>query len=112
LAYREIPIYLCIMDQVEIFKALSNKTRLQILGWLKEPELNFPEQPNADFENVGVCVGQIQIKSGLSQSTISEYLSILQRAELISSTRVGQWTYYKRNKEGLEKLSEIIHKAL
>ncbi len=112
MVYREIPIYLCVMDQVEIFKALSNKTRLQILGWLKEPELNFPEQPNADFENVGVCVGQIQLKSGLSQSTISEYLSILQRAELISSTRVGQWTYYKRNKEGLEKLSEIIHKAL
>ena len=42
------------MDQVEIFKALSNKTRLQILGWLKEPELNFPEQPNADFENVAL----------------------------------------------------------
>jgi len=100
------------MDQVEIFKALSNKTRLQILGWLKEPELNFPEQPNADFENVGVCVGQIQIKSGLSQSTISEYLSILQRAHLISSTRLGQWTYYKRNKEGLKKLSEIINTEL
>jgi DNA-binding transcriptional ArsR family regulator len=112
LVYREKSIYLCDMDHVEIFKALSNKTRLQILGWLKEPELNFPEQPNADFDTVGVCVGQIQIKSGLSQSTISEYLSILQRADLISSTRVGQWTYYKRNKEGLEKLSEIINTAL
>jgi len=100
------------MDQVEIFKALSNKTRLQILTWLKEPELHFPEQPNADFENVGVCVGQIQIKSGLSQSTISEYLSILQRADLINSTRLGQWTYYKRNKEGLKKLSEIINTEL
>jgi DNA-binding transcriptional ArsR family regulator len=100
------------MDQVEIFKALSNKTRLQILTWLKEPELHFPEQPNADFEKVGVCVGQIQIKSGLSQSTISEYLSILQRADLINSTRLGQWTYYKRNKEGLKKLSHIINTEL
>ncbi len=113
MVYREIPIYICAMDQVEIFKALSNKTRLQILAWLKEPAANFPEQPaGADFETVGVCVGQIQLKSGLSQSTISEYLSILQRAELISSTRIGQWTYYKRNKEGLEKLSEIINTAL
>ncbi|MGM9477573.1 ArsR/SmtB family transcription factor [Pedobacter sp. GSP4] len=100
------------MDQVEVFKALSNKTRLQILSWLKEPEKNFPEQPNADFDNIGVCVGQIQIKAGLSQSTISEYLSILQRADLVCATRVGQWTYYKRNKEGLEKLSEIINTAL
>lgn len=100
------------MDQVEIFKALSNKTRLQILNWLKEPGQNFPEQPNADFENVGVCVGQIQIKAGLSQSTISEYLSILQRADLVSATRVGQWTYYKRNPEGLEKLTAIINQEL
>lgn len=100
------------MDQVEIFKALSNKTRLQILNWLKEPALNFPDQPNADFENVGVCVGQIQNKAGLSQSTISEYLSILQRAGLVSSTRVGQWTYYKRNKKGIEQLSKIINSEL
>ncbi|MFD2582888.1 ArsR/SmtB family transcription factor [Pedobacter vanadiisoli] len=100
------------MDQVEIFKALSNKTRLEILGWLKEPAIHFPDQPNPNFEAVGVCVGQIQIKSGLSQSTISEYLSILQRADLISSTRVGQWTYYKRNQEGLEKLSKIINTEL
>jgi len=100
------------MDQVEIFKALSNKTRLQILNWLKSPAEYFPEQPNADFENVGVCVGQIQNKAGLSQSTISEYLSILQRANLVCATRVGQWTYYKRNHEGIEKLSKIINTEL
>ncbi|TCD10841.1 transcriptional regulator [Pedobacter frigidisoli] len=100
------------MDQVEVFKALSNKTRLQILNWLKTPAESFPDQQNADFENVGVCVGQIQMKAGLSQSTISEYLSILQRADLVSATRVGQWTYYKRNKEGVEKLSKIINSEL
>lgn len=100
------------MDQVEVFKALSNKTRLQILTWLKTPALHFPDQPHADFEDVGVCVGQIQIKAGLSQSTISEYLSILQRADLVCATRVGQWTYYKRNKEGLENLSKIINTEL
>lgn len=96
------------MDQVEIFKALSNKTRLQILNWLKEPELNFPEQlEHAGLEN-GVCVGQIQIKAGLTQSTVSEYLSILQRVGLVQSTRVGQWTYYKRNEEAFDALSKII----
>jgi ArsR family transcriptional regulator len=30
------------MDQVEVFKALSNKTRLQILNWLKTPAEHFP----------------------------------------------------------------------
>ncbi|MCX2573387.1 ArsR/SmtB family transcription factor [Pedobacter sandarakinus] len=97
------------MDHVEVFKALSNKSRLQILDWLKDPATNFPDQLNPDFENVGVCVGQIQIKAGLSQSTISEYLSILQRANLVCATRVGQWTYYKRNAAGLQMLSEIIN---
>lgn len=61
------------MDQVEIFKALSNKTRLQILSWLKDPEVNFPGQIVYGFER-GVCVGQIHEKSGLTQSTVSEYL--------------------------------------
>ncbi|WP_219224985.1 ArsR/SmtB family transcription factor [Pedobacter antarcticus] len=96
------------MDHVEIFKALSNKTRLQILNWLKEPELNFPEQKqHAGFDH-GVCVGQIQLKAGLTQSTVSEYLSVLQRAGLVKSKRVGQWTYYQRNEEAFEILSQMV----
>lgn len=95
------------MKQLEIFKALSNKTRLEILLWLKDPSSSFPEQVHAGFE-VGVCVGEIQKKAGLTQSTVSEYLSILQRAGLVTSTRVGQWTYYKRNEETFIELSKII----
>ena len=105
--YREKSIYLCAMDQVEIFKALSNKSRLQILNWLKDPETHFPEQAVNGYAN-GVCVGQIQIKTGLTQSTVSEYLSTLQRAGLVKSNRVGQWTYYQRNEEGLALLTQII----
>jgi DNA-binding transcriptional ArsR family regulator len=66
------------MEHLEIFKALSNKTRLDILNWLKEPEASFPDQEPVGFQH-GVCVGQIQQKAGLTQSTVSEYLSILQR---------------------------------
>ena len=95
------------MEQVDIFKALSNKTRLQILEWLKNPAQNFPDQEHAGYEN-GVCVGQIQAKAALTQSTVSEYLSILQRTGLIEGKRVGQWTYYKRNEEAFAKLSKII----
>ncbi len=99
------------MDQVELFKALSNKTRLQILGWLKEPEKHFPEhKTNCAFN--GVCVGLIQKKSGLTQSTVSEYLSILQRAGLVTATRMGQWTYYKRNEPACEALSNLVASEL
>ncbi|WP_257667823.1 ArsR/SmtB family transcription factor [Parapedobacter tibetensis] len=96
------------MDQLEIFKALSNKTRLEILQWLKAPEQHFEQQDHDDFEGQGVCVGQIQAKAGLTQSTVSEYLTILQRAGLLQQTRVGQWTYYKRNEEAFEALGKLI----
>ena len=110
MGYRKKSIYLCGMDQLEIFKALSNQTRLLILQWLKEPEKHFPTQGD-NFEP-GVCVGQIQKKAGLTQSTISEYLSILQRAGLIESTRIGQWTYYKRNAKAIDALAQLIEKEL
>ncbi len=32
------------IDMIEISKALSNETRLNILKWLKSPEENFPPQ--------------------------------------------------------------------
>jgi ArsR family transcriptional regulator len=99
------------MDQLEIFKALSNKTRLQILQWLKEPEVNFPSQQEYGFTN-GVCVGQIQAKAGLTQSTVSEYLALMQRTGLVTATRVGQWTYYKRNEEAFTALSKLIESEL
>jgi DNA-binding transcriptional ArsR family regulator len=104
-------MYLCSMDQVEIFKALSNKTRLLILEWLKDPVLHFPEQ-EGDVRETGVCVGQIQKKAKLTQSTVSEYLSLLQRTGLIESNRAGQWTYYKRNEAAFQELKALINKEL
>lgn len=71
------------MDKIEIFKALSNETRLSIIEWLKEPEKNFPPQ-GGHFDDVvdlkgGVCVGSIRDKAGISQSTVSHYLDMLQK---------------------------------
>ncbi len=100
------------MDQVEIFKALSNKTRLQILNWLKNPELHFPDHKCSGEGVDGVCVGHIHKKSGLTQSTISEYLAVLQRAGLVNSTRYGQWTYYKRNEETIAGLTHFLSSQL
>lgn len=82
-----------------------------MLEWLKEPEIYFPNQQPYGYEH-GVCVGQIKEKAGLTQSTVSEYLSILQRAGFIEATRVGQWTYYKRNEAAFEALSKIIHTTI
>ncbi|HGE8465237.1 metalloregulator ArsR/SmtB family transcription factor [Serratia nevei] len=100
------------MDLLEIFKALSNRTRLQILRDLKNPATNFPPQDEGDVFEVGVCVSSIQEGVGLSQSTVSDYLATLQKAGLVEVRRIGQWTYYKRNEAAISALAEIIGKDL
>lgn len=82
-----------------------------MLEWLKEPEINFPGQKEYGYEQ-GVCVGQLQAKANLTQSTVSEYLSILQRAGLVQATRKGQWTYYRRDEAAFERLSKLISSSL
>lgn len=84
------------MDRDEILKALAHPARVNILAWLKEPEAHFPTQEHP-FE-LGVCAGQFE-RCGLSQSTVSSHLAILQRAGLVSTRRLGQWVFYRRNEE-------------
>lgn len=100
------------MDLLDIFKALSNRTRLDILKRLKDPANSFPPQDEGDVHTVGVCVSSIQEGVGLSQSTVSDYLATLQRAGLVDVQRIGQWTYYKRNEKAISALAELIGKDL
>ncbi|MBV4484522.1 helix-turn-helix domain-containing protein [Pseudomonas sp. SWRI153] len=100
------------MELIEIFKALSNPTRLKILEGLKDPVKNFPPQDEGDVFTEGVCVSSIQEGIGLSQSTVSGYLATLQRVGLVEVRRIGQWTYYKRNEAAIRALAEVIGKEL
>ena len=88
------------LDLDEIIKALAHPVRRDILNWLKDPKLQFPEQlHNHEF---GICAGQIDQRCGLSQSTVSAHLAVLQRAGLITSQKVGQWHFFKRNEEVIQ----------
>lgn len=100
------------MNIVEISKVLSNTTRVKILKWLKDPEANFPPHQEIDHFNDGVCVGYIQEKAGLSQSTISTYLSAMQKAKLVIPTRHGKWTYYKRDEKVIREYIKSLTKDL
>lgn len=99
------------IDVSEALKALDNPTRLAILTLLKDPKANFPEQ-EADPEQLGVCVSIIQERIGLSQSTTSNYLAALQRAQLVTSQRVGPWTYYKRDEKKIALMLEALGNAI
>lgn len=100
------------MNIVEVSKVLSNETRVNILVWLKQPELHFPPHQDIDHFDDGVCVGYIQDKTGLSQSTISTYLNSMQQAGLVIPTRHGKWTYYRRNEEVIQGYYATLKEVL
>lgn len=105
----EVPRALQPIAAVEAFKALSNPVRLQIMAWLRDPRKNFPiEQGIADPDEYGVCVTQIRDRTGLAQSTVSSYMATLERAGLVTSTRIGKWTHYRRNEERISELGSMF----
>lgn len=106
------------MKTIKLFKVLSNESRLQILRWLRDPARHFAallaekKSNRVDPVQIGVSVSVIQQKTGLSQSTVSHFLSMLQDVELIKATRIGQWTYYKRNDEKLKEIARYFASEL
>lgn len=100
------------MEPIEIFKALSNEARLQILHWLKEPEKHFTPHEGIDMRKTGVCVSQVTEKLNMTQSTASHYLSILQRAGLIKTERIGKFTYFKRDEEKIREIADLLKSEL
>ncbi|MGL5274689.1 ArsR/SmtB family transcription factor [Myroides sp.] len=97
----------------ELFKALSNEHRVQILKWLKTPHDFFElEDIEPEVYDYGVCMSVIQKKAGLSQSTTSAYLTNMVNIGLLTSVRNGQWTYYKRNEDKIAELANYIQNSL
>ena len=100
-------------DLVEVLKVLAHPVRLEILQWLRDPQGQFPvDQGIADPDDYGICVSQITDKSGLAQSTISAFMRSLERESLVTSTRVGKWTHYKRNEKRIGEIRERLSLAL
>jgi DNA-binding transcriptional ArsR family regulator len=98
------------LDIDAIIKAIAHPVRRDILGWLKEPERHFAEQDHP--LEVGVCAGKIFLRTGLSQSTVSAHLTTLQRAGLVTSRKVGQWHFFKRNDELIQTFVERLGQQL
>ena len=101
------------MDSNEsILRALANQRRLQILEWLKDPVAHFPRQVDGDLVKDGVCGVLIAEKLGVSQPTVSEHLRVLTQAGLLSSKRIKQWTFYKRDEGSIRAIKSAIRETL
>lgn len=64
----------------QLFKALSDETRLRILGLLLDGEL---------------CVCELMAILALPQSTVSRHLAYLKNSGLVDDRRAGKWMHYQ-----------------
>lgn len=96
-------------DLDEIIKALAHPVRREILQWLKEPEKHFADQDHP--LELGVCAGKFE-RCGLSQSSVSAHLATLQRAGLVTSHKVGQWSFFKRNEAVIQTFLRDLDQQL
>lgn len=59
-----------------------------------------------------VCAGQIEKLGQVSQSTMSNHLSVLQQAGLITATKHGQWSYFSRNEALIQQYIDYMQQHL
>lgn len=98
------------IDHQEIIKALAHPVRRDILNWLKNPEAYFADQDHP--LEIGVCAGKIDRLTGLSQSSVSAHLRTLQNAGLITSKKIGQWHFFKRDEAAIQAFLEELNNTL
>ncbi|RYJ40671.1 putative transcriptional regulator [Flavobacterium anhuiense] len=77
----------------EIFKALNDATRREILDLLKEKDMS---------------AGEIADAFNISKPSISHHLDILKRADLITSEKNGQFIIYSINTTIMEDVLQWI----
>ncbi len=79
-------------ETAQLFKALSDETRLRIIALLAYGEL---------------CVCDLMEIMGLPQSTVSRHLATLRQSELVEDRRQGVWIFYR-----LMESSESVYREL
>jgi ArsR family transcriptional regulator len=80
-----------------VFEALSSTVRRKILAYLAHAELS---------------AGEIAARFEMSKSSVSQHLSLLEAAGLVSSDKRGQFVYYRLVADNLvNTLSEFVQEV-
>jgi len=90
---------------VEIFKALSDPTRLRLVKLLNDC------QPGV-CKGGPLCVNALAHQLGVTQSAVSQHLRILRQAGLVSGVRRGSFMHYSLDLGGLEKYKAALRDTL
>jgi len=81
----------------EVFRALADDIRLEILGLLSRGE---------------VCVCHIHEALGLPQPTVSRHLAYLRRTGLVATRRDGLWIHYRLATPSDARVAAILNATL
>lgn len=77
----------------EIYRALGDSTRMQIVTLLREQEL---------------CAGDLLKSVNVVQSTLSHHMKILVDAGVVKCRKQGKWSYYSLNRSVLAAAGNYI----
>jgi ArsR family transcriptional regulator, arsenate/arsenite/antimonite-responsive transcriptional repressor len=94
-------------DPVEIFKALSNENRVQILKAVYEAGVSGVIEGSRVCCEECSCMGDMVQTTGLAPSTITHHTKELARAGLIKVERDGQFVRLLPNPEALEVIGDF-----
>jgi ArsR family transcriptional regulator len=79
----------------DLFKALSDPTRLKIINLLTESQ--------------NLCVGIIAEKTGMSQPAISQHLKVLKTAGILDARKMGLEMHYSINPKKVAEFKDIAN---
>ena len=94
-----------IEKQVEIFKALSDPTRLKLIQLLGDCK------PGV-CEGGDLCVNALANHLGVTQSAVSQHLRVLRQASLVRGVRKGAFMHYSLNPDGFAKYKTALQDIL
>jgi len=83
------------MNHVQIFKALSDSTRLEIVLMLSNTEK--------------MCACKILEKFEITQPTLSHHMKILSECGLVNTQKVGKWSHYSLNHDAITNFKKFIN---
>ena len=99
------------MDTVEelseTLKALSDPTRLRLIGLLKRTKEHLDNDECCNGRGF-YCVNALAQLLGVSQSAVSQHLRILRQVRLVRGIRHGKFMHYVVDEDGLGKFNEIM----
>lgn len=78
---------------VELFHALSDETRLEIVTMLRRGEC---------------CVCDLTVALDAAQSRLSFHLKVLKDAGIVRDRKDGRWVHYELDRDAFEEIEELV----